>query len=629
MLAQPNYPTHTPQAMKSCAIFLTLATLTPFILNLSAGTLSVADLGLKPDSDQNATPIVRKALEQLKADGGGTLVFPKGTYHFQKEGTLLTKDGPYVSNNQDDFPKWTAMPILEMKNITIDGSGSLFLMHHRMIVFHIGKSQNITLKNLAFDFVSPIHTDSTLTAIDAKTFTLRFTPGTTYKIDDQGKFQFLIDGQLQSDTTGYTFEGKTGRTKYRKFGFPFKLYKSKAVEIQPNVVQFEGKVKAPYLVGDRITHRHNNRNHVGVFIEESTNTKLNHITIHHACGMGVLGQRSTNITLDHFRMAPRKGTGRISTAMADATHFSGCRGLIKVTNSHFQGMMDDAINVHGTSLRIIQIDKENNRLVTRFMHGQSKGFTIASPGDEIRLINNLTLLPVGKGFYTVKSTKVLDTRKVEITFDTPLPAELKVKHAIENITYTPEIIFSGNTVKNNRARGMLFNTPRKCLVENNLVRTSGSAVLVAGDANGWFESGGVGEFGPTIIRNNTFDNCLTNMFQFCRAIISIDPVIKELKTGQSYHRDIRIENNHFKIFDAPLVFARSVDGLSITGNTFERSHTFQPWHPNKRAFFFEGCQNVSLENNQTKGELLSTTIELKKMDSDQLKLGSHSPFEIK
>ncbi|MFO8026213.1 MAG: hypothetical protein R6U56_00940, partial [Opitutales bacterium] len=36
-----------------------------------------------------------------------------------------------------------------------------------------------------------------------------------------------------------------------------------------------------------------------------------------------------------------------------------------------------------------------------------------------------------------------------------------------------------------------------------------------------------------------------------------------------YHHDIRIENNHFKVFDAPLVFAKSVEKLSITGNTFE------------------------------------------------------------
>jgi len=47
-------------------------------------------------------------------------------------------------------------------------------------------------------------------------------------------------------------------------------------------------------------------------------------------------------------------------------------------------------------------------------------------------------------------------------------------------------------------------------------------------------------------RNNTFENSLTNMFQFCNAIISIDPVIRQTNPTQSYHRDIRIKNNKVK-----------------------------------------------------------------------------------
>jgi hypothetical protein len=593
-------------------------------------TITISDLGLKPNSGQNATPIVRKAIESLKAAGGGKLVFPKGTYDFYEEGSLLTKDSPYVSNNQDDFPKWTAFPIKEMQNLTIEGSGSLFLFHHRMIVFHIEKSKDITLENIAFDFVNPIHTDSTLIAFDADSFTLEFAPGTTYKIDDSGKFSFLIDGDLKADWASYSFEGTTGRSKYRLSQvFNNRLHKSKAEEIKPGTVKFSGKIRSGFKEGDRITLRHNNRNHVGVFIEESIDTALDHITIHHACGMGVVGQRSENITLDDFRVEPRAGSGRISTTMADATHFSGCRGLIKVTDSYFEGMLDDAINVHGTSLRITKIDKAGNSIIARFMHGQSKGFKIASSGDEIRLIDNKTLLPVGNGLYKVKSAENLNVNEVKIIFETTLPETLKVDHAIENITYTPEVIFSGNTVQNNRARGMLFNTPRKCLVENNLVRTSGSAVLVAGDANGWFESGAVGEFWPTIIRNNTFDNCLIDMFQFCRALISIDPVIKQHTPGKTYHRNIVIEGNHFKVFDAPLVFARSVDGLTIKGNTFERSDAFPPWHPNKDAFLFESCLNITIQDNKVKGVLLSNNISLRNTPESELTLDTNSVFKLK
>jgi len=586
-----------------------------------ASALSVADLGLPADGTRNATPYVRRALAELS--GGGTLVFPKGIYHFDLDGTETVE--PYVSNNQDDFPKWLAMPVRGMRNLTIDGGGSLFLFHHRMMVIAVEDSENVTIRNLAIDFTRPIHSDSTIAEIADDSFTMRFEPEMTYQVKD-GAFRFLVDGQEQADWSGYAFDGKTGRSKYQAaqaFGEP--LHKRRANEIAPGVVRFEGTFNPRFEKGDRITFRHNNRNHVAFFLHKSKDILLENVTVHHACAMGVVGQRTENITLDRFRMEPRAGTGRISTAVADATHFSGCKGRIIVRNSHFEGMMDDAINVHGTSLRISAV--ENPRTITaRFMHDQSKGFEIAEPGDEIRLIDNEMLLPLGDGFHTVVSVTPLDVHQVRIVFANDLPAALKPGHAIENVTWTPEVHFVKNEVVNNRARGMLFNTPRTCVVEHNLVRTSGSAVLVAGDANGWFESGAVGEFGPTIIRDNVFEDCLTNMFQFCRALISIDPEIRRLDPGRCYHRDIRIENNTFRVFDAPLVFARSVHGLTIEGNTIERTKTFEPWHPNKDAFVFESCRAVSLAGNKLKGEILSRKIRLDRTDAKELKLAPGEPF---
>ncbi len=34
-------------------------------------------------------------------------------------------------------------------------------------------------------------------------------------------------------------------------------------------------------------------------------------------------------------------------------------------------------------------------------------------------------------------------------------------YGIENLTWTPQVRFAGNTVRNNRARGALFSTPRR------------------------------------------------------------------------------------------------------------------------------------------------------------------------
>ncbi|KAA2284222.1 alpha-1,3-galactosidase B, partial [Acinetobacter sp. AB118710] len=81
---------------------------------------------------------------------------------------------------------------------------------------------------------------------------------------------------------------------------------------------------------------------------------------------------------------------------------------------------------------------------------------------------------------------------------------------------------------------------KKTLVENNRFdHTSGTAILLCGDANGWYETGSCHDIQ---IRNNTFINALTNMFQFTNAIISIYPEIPDLKNQQKYfHSHIVIE----------------------------------------------------------------------------------------
>ncbi len=73
---------------------------------------------------------------------------------------------------------------------------------------------------------------------------------------------------------------------------------------------------------------------------------------------------------------------------------------------------------------------------------------------------------------------------------------------VENITWTPKVDFSFNIVRNNRARGALFSTPQKTLVSNNLFDyTSGTAILLCSDCNGWYETGSTRDI---FISNNKY-----------------------------------------------------------------------------------------------------------------------------
>ena len=272
--------------------------------------------------------------------------------------------------------------------------------------------------------------------------------------------------------------------------------------------------------------------------------------------MGLLAQGSENITLDGFQVALRgEDDTRYFTTQADATHFSGCKGMIKSVNGLYEGMMDDAINVHGTYLRVIK-KLDEKTLIGRYMHPQAYGYYWGAAGDTVQFIKSDVMEIVdGNKVVAIEpydKDQFSGCKEFKLTFEKTVPADAdNGKYGIENLEWTPEVLFAGNVIRNNRARGTLFSTPKLTVVENNLFdHTSGTAILLCGDCNGWFETGACRN---VVIRNNRFINALTKMFQFTDGIISIYPEIPNLKEQSKYFHGgegqpgVLIENNYFYI----------------------------------------------------------------------------------
>ena len=96
------------------------------------------------------------------------------------------------------------------------------------------------------------------------------------------------------------------------------------------------------------------------------------------------------------------------------------------------------------------------------------------------------------------------------------------------------------------------------------------------------------------------------MFQFTDAVISIYPVIPELSRQEKYFhggdgKGVVIENNVFETFDAPLVYAKSLDGLVFRGNKVVTTNDFKPFHWNRHRFLFDKVTNVVIEGNEFDG----------------------------
>ena len=100
-----------------------------------------------------------------------------------------------------------------------------------------------------------------------------------------------------------------------------------------------------------------------------------------------------------------------------------------------------------------------------------------------------------------------------------------------------------------------------------------------------------------MIRKNRFLNALTNQFQFTNAVISIYPEIPRINIQKGYFhggkRDaILIEDNVFETFDKPLIYAHSVDGITVRRNTVKRNNDFPAYHPNNKEENYIRCRAV-------------------------------------
>lgn len=566
---------------------------------------NVSDYGLRPDSKKNASPVVQKVIARIQAeckDGEAVILrFEEGRYNFHEKGCAEREY--YISNHDQTNPKKVGLALEDMKNLTVDGQGAELIFHGRMLPVSLLRSENCTLKNLHIDFENP-HISQVKVIENDPQKGIVFEPAqwVKYRITKDGFFETYGDGWTMRHNLGIAFEGDTKHLVYNTSDVycPIKGVK----EIAPRHILAPEWKDQRLVPGTVMALRGWFRPTPGIFLSHDVNTTIENVQVHYAEGMGLLAQLCENITLDKFGVCLRgENDPRYFTTQADATHFSGCKGKIVSRNGLYEGMMDDAINVHGTYLKVVK-RVDDHTLVGRYMHDQAWGFEWGCTGDEVQFVRSNTMELIGEtnriaSIRPYDKEQIAGAREFLITFTKPVDAAINEKRGfgIENLTWTPEVLFAGNVIRNNRARGTLFSTPKATVVEDNLFdHTSGAAVLLCGDCNGWYETGACRN---VIIRKNRFVNALANLFQFTNAVISIYPEIPNLKDQQKYFHGgkdggIVIEDNVFETFDSPILYAKSVDGLVYRRNVIKVNHDYKAFHPNQRRFWLERVTNVSI-----------------------------------
>ena len=572
-----------------------------------------SDFGIVPNTGEDMTSALANALAVIKAERGGKpakLQFDGGEYDFYPQNANVREY--YISNHDQSNPKLVAVAMEELKNVTLSGAASsdncatVFLMNGRMLPVSMIDCENCGLSSIRIDTRVPQITQVEVIENDTENgyITYKVAPYANYRIED-GRLIVSGSNWELTPSAGIAFDGETGHLVYCTSDIHVGVHNVE--EVAPRVIRAPWR-DARLKEGTFVAMRSYYRPTPGIFVAKCKNTLLNDVTVHYAEGMGLLVQNSDNISLKCFNVVPQEGSGRYFTTQADATHFSGCKGMIESVSGVYSGMMDDAINVHGTYLRVVQrID--DYTVVGRYMHSQAYGFYWGGAGDSVQFVRSDVMEITEQNrvaeIAPYDKEDIHGCKEFLIKFENVLPEDVaNGNYGIENLEWTPEVLFSDNIVRDNRARGALFSTPKRTIVENNTFdHTSGTAILLCGDCNGWFETGACRD---VVIRNNRFVNALTNMFQFTNAVISIYPEIPNLAAQTKYFhggngQGVVIENNVFETFDTPIVYAKSLDGLVFRGNKIVDNNDFEPFHWNRYRFLFDKVTGVTIEDNEFDG----------------------------
>lgn len=327
--------------------------------------------------------------------------------------------------------------------------------------------------------------------------------------------------------------------------------------------------------GMQLQFRNVTRDVVSGFNNRSRDIAFEGCEFHALPGMGIVSQFCENIAFSHTSVVPPAGTLRTCPAWADCFHFSGCRGSLLIDGCRFYGTQDDPINVHGTHLRIVR-RVDDHTVLARFMHPQTLGFAAFQAGDSVSFVSHKSLLPYGER--RVTGVKRISDTDWEVSFDAPSPA-FDAADVLDNISWYPDVTVRNCVFDGDSCRGILVTSRGKVRIEGNEFRnTAMSAILIADDANSWFESGQVKD---VVIRNNRFERCGS-------PVIDIHPEAAEADPTRCVHSNILIFGNQFRTGE-PCISAFSVDGLTIRDNDFSRARS---------AWKSGACRNFSYTSNR-------------------------------
>jgi len=536
--------------------------------------------GIEPDAEEDSADRIRAFIRDGLEAGARVFRFKRGSYEIADGQAIRDLDAMMSGQGAWDLGDGTEsknvwIRVEGAERVVLDFQGSTLTFRGLIQPFFFKDCGKVEIRNVRLDWARPPFSQGKIVGVSEEAIDIEFDPD--YPVLSGTPIAGLIDyapgsaHPLRGTLDWFHIAERTELIGERTLRATLKEPLRARIRARSGNGGDGGSgsgsasgVPAMPAVGMSVAVRHVMNYKAAFLFYGCERVKLENATVYSAPGMGVIGHGCGDVSMRGLRVMRRPGSDRVLSANTDATHFIGCKGTISFDDCLFEGMGDDATNVHGFYLSCRGYGKDGTLFCGIDADIQSEYPEIPAAGDRIELTRRATLKPYAT--LTVREAGLEAGGEIALRFEEELPPEFSPVDLLANVSSVAKLRFRNSVVRNNRARAILVQTRDAVVSGNTFDHCTGTAVHV-NCADNWKES--VRTENVTV-EGNVFLSCGHGAGTY-RQTSALALMTESERAERDVHRSFKFEGNVIYGNGRVGVSLGALSGAVLRGNRFENA----------------------------------------------------------
>ena len=455
---------------------------------------------------------------------------------YQSDGTAVNDQVYYSFSGWGSHTIHTAFFIRRKKNIVLDFNGAVLRLHGRIQPFIIDECENVTIKNVTVEYARSPFTELRIEDVSNGYMRLKTLQNFPCRVENGLLIPYGEDWENKDLNKGnmfmQAFDSSSGEGRgllvcvigenIEESTTPPAFVHKYNVSGEKDEVILKGNFPEYWDSSMTVALAHEGRDISSVQICRSENIHIENYRILNGQGMGILGMYSKDIYISGLKLTRDEFSHGIVTNGADAVHIVASKGVVDIRDSIFEGMIDDALNVHTVYLEVEKIAGNVLRLLCHpERHMIRADFKLLDAGDEIIVHRKNTMEE--KGTVTVRDYSVPDADHIDIKVSST--EGIEKGDYVENSSTQPELTISNSVFKKANSHLRIQTGGKSGIFDCDI----SLPLMLTGDTNYWQEASRVNDL--------TIKDC---RFRGDRGYIRICPEFNITDKAPYYHKNISL-----------------------------------------------------------------------------------------